>query len=420
MGPAALNRRWAFSGPWMALLVEGGPHELFGAGQTTWLPVYGEGGKRLTVFAQLQPDPKDPQLLHFLYRFSAEQPVSLNSAYLELRLPQKLYAGEKLETIAGPTCQPALTVEPPAKGVQLANGSAGGVAVAAETAHGFRLEVEPARWICVNDERTWNKSNEHYTIQTCAIVTPAGTTLTPGQSAEVKGTIRFNAPVKVWEPPVLASPATTPATAGLRLEFSRGWVVRWFDAANLGAVATHLTMRGRQGDACLPRVGSTATTTDPPGVTATGKLWWDEAAGAGFDFSQQATAKPGEMTLQARLTARAAFACDGVALDTWLLGKYAEGCEAVFVGVPGGHSPRVVLRPDRDRVACALATGLRLEAGGQTVFELSGTSPTVWEIFAAGDGYVVSEWLLGYYTDPARLAAGGVTETGLTCRWGPK
>ena len=420
MGPAVLSRAWAYTGAWAALMVEGNGRDLTQAGQTTWLPVCGESGRCVTVFGHLQPDEQDPQLLHFLYRFSAEAPVPLNSAYLEVRLPLKPYAGEELATLGGLKCEPTFSVDPPALGAHLANGTGSGVSAAGAAPHGFRLQTETPHWMCVNDERVWNKRNEFYTIQSCAIVRPEGTTLEPGQSAEVQGTIRFNAPVRIEPSPPPAPPAAPPAMADLQADLSNPWLASWRGAAGQRVLAAHLTLRGGRGGNAMPTVEMTTPSMDPPGVTVTGKLWADEGAGAGFDAWQQTVAKPGELVLQARLTARTKFACGGLAVDTWLPRQFAEGYEAVFVGGPQAHPPTVMLQPGARRVGCAIATGIRLQSGGRRALELRGAAPAIWEIFATDDGYVVSEWLLGYYNEPARVEAGAVTQISLTCQWGPQ
>lgn len=417
-GPAALSRDWSYTGPWAALMAEGDGRELFETGQTTLLPISGQGGKYLTVFAQLQPDPQDRQLLRFLYRFSADAPVTFNSAYLELRLPVKSYAGAKLETLGGLKCEPALTVDPPAKDAHLANGSASGVVIAPDAPHGFRLETDKPHWTGVNDERTWAKQLQVYTIQSCAYVTSAGTTLEPGQSAEVRGTIRFNAPQRVQPPPPVVPPAAGPSAGDLRADFAEPWAPCWRDAAGERVLATHLSLRG-VGDPA-PTVDSSSRSVDPPGLTVSGTFWSNQATNAGYATWQQASAKTGELTVRARLTALSAFRHGGVSLDTWLPRRVAEGCTLSFVGGPGGKTPSVALQQGRRRAGCALASGVVLRAGAETRLQLSAPTPAIWEVFATEDGYVLSEWLLGYYSDPACPEAGTMVETDLKCRWGPE
>jgi hypothetical protein len=419
---AAMGPEWAYSDYTHSILVAGLGADQFQDGQTALLPIRSTGGKQLEVFAKLEPDPKDTRTLRFTYRFTARETTPISSAYVVLRLPIQPYAGQPLEVPGGKALWPTLPVEPPQKPAPnyMANGTAKGVAVAPEQPFGFRIELDDPHWCMVNDERYWNARHDYYTVQLCAVVAAEGTTMQAGQSAEVKGTVRFNAPIRVADPVRASPPPTSLARQALRPNFTDLAMPRLDDATGAHVASAEVSLQPLRGDTRRPADPlEVAATAKPGAVSARGRLWSDAGIKTGFDFGGDYQAKPGELNASTHLVATQDFAIQTVWHSVWLSAGYVRGCKATFLGRPDGRSLAFVLSAEGDPLlARIVAKGVRIEADGKRVLEISDDIPRHWEVWSSGDGYVVREALAGtVWWEPCLIEKGATYDAKLKITW---
>jgi len=415
--PAIFGAGWAHRKWEHAFLVEGSGETLLEGGQTSLIPVPRSDGKSLEVLAQLEIDENDPQLLHFTYRFTARDTTPVNSAYLELRLPTDSYAVSPFEFIGGKQEVPELTIEPPENLQHLANGTAQGVAIAPDSPHGFRIELEAPRWCLVNDERVWRRGNDYYTVQLCAVVAAEGTTLEAGATTGVAGTIRFNEPVRRAEAPP-REPGGGLFDGPLTLNFDEAAFPRLLNEEGEAVARFGLWQAGRQKTMEPEAPVEVQPPADPDGATLVkARLWSDGDHQTWFDVAQSTSRQPGQLDLSWRLTAIEGFPTWGLMATVRLSKEHFEGCQAVFLSE---HEPAVTLRadPHSSFIGRTTAYGLRIVGDEGAVLELLGDDETCWDLIAGDTVFLVRRWIAGGPTAlPLQVDAGAVFESTMTCSW---
>ncbi len=418
MSPFVHGPKWMGAWCLQGFLVKGTGADLFRDGQTILLPIRDTGGKLLQAFGQLRIDEKDPKAIHFLYRFTAPEATPINSAEVQLRLPVAAWAGQPLTAIDGPSCAAALSREPPNPGYLL-NGQAKGMIIGAGTPHEVHVDLDTPHWCLVNDERAWNKRNDYYTVQLAALVAGNGTTLDAGQEVEISGTLHFAEPVKVAELPTLVP----------QIKDSSGWkaAVKALglgleDAAGAQVVGIGMVDETEGPDQGLEPPLQMRGAEDALGaVEVTGQIFGDADHKTRLSVVRRiSVGEDGlEMTVSQQVAAVGDIKTRGVDTQLKLPRPLSDGCTITFLNQ---GQPSVVLRDYGRKApgfACAIAPGLRIDAGGRSLLTVTARPETFWDVWMTPDAFYVFAGLL----DP--IAAGTVTipdattlHQDLTLRWG--
>lgn len=415
MYPVVEGLKWSYSDYLDGEVVKGSPADLYGEGLTVSVPVKGPVAGKLEVFCRLQVEPADPCLVRFTYRFSAAVPTQLNCARLTFRLPIREYAGQPVASIEGPATPPVMPLEP-LQGGHLLNASARGAVVAEGQPRSLRVELEAPRWCLVDDLRRWTGDDE-YSLQFCALVSAGGTTLAPGQPAEVKGTVRFSSAVKLR---AASGAAVAPmdlhaATA----DTSNPWFPRLLNAAGQTLLAADLGQMG-QPEFMHPEPEAASQPQGPPqpgGATAvTARLYANARREAYLLLRRTISTEPRCLRLTDELTAHGEITSYGVVNHFTLAREFGQAGAVVLYLNDAQHQI-----PISDPLAPAAspwetAEGLRLQtAKGELLLELRGDTPRTWGAWPGNRRVTLMEYLVGA-TGPA-IPDGTVAKHTLTVRW---
>jgi hypothetical protein len=417
LSPFVHGPKWMGSWCLHGFMVSGTGADLFRDGQTILLPVRDTDRKTLEAYGQLKVDEKDPKALHFLYRFTAPEATRLNSAEVQLRLPVAGWAGQPLAAIEGPDCAGSLSKEPPNPGYLL-NGQARGVLLGVGTPHEVWIELDAPHWCLVNDERAWNKRNDYYTVQLAALVAGEGTVLDAGQKVEITGTLHFAEPIKIAElPPIV--PQLKDAAGWKAAVKALGLGIE--DAAGAQVVGISMVNETAGGDMNFePPLQMRGAEDEPGAVDVTGQIFGDPDHKTRLSVVRRITV-PGEREMQVseQVTAAGAIETRGVDTQLKLPRPLFDGCTVTFLNQ---GRPSVVLRDYGRKTqgfARALAPGIRIDAGGKTLFTLTCKPDTCWDVWMTPDAFYIFAGLLDPLAAmPLTLPNATTLHQDLTIHWG--
>lgn len=413
--PAVMGPRWAYS-TWRDGFLEAGS-DLFGDGLTTMMPVRATDGGAVHLHSQLAVDEERPERVHFTYTYSATEPTTLNTAFIECQLPADAYAGARLEVIGGTALLATLPPECVEGQSHLSDGTAAGLAAATETPHAVWVELEDPRWCVALDARVWDRP--WFALQLCALAAAEGTTLLPDQPATVAGTITFNAPVEVIAPEP-ADPEQQPPGKAARWHTGQGALPVLLGEDGQPAVWFTVERRTPGGgwERLAGRLPEGAQNEQAElGVAHAAQSWTLEQGGE-LTLNQTATGEGSEVTLEASMTAPEGYTGSAFWLGLHLPRERFEGLVATFLSE---HEPSIVLvnDPVYPVIGRAMARGVRITSGDATVLKLGGDTERCWEVRALGDLFDVRECLVGRPITRHSLGEGGDRYEGrLTCRIG--
>ena len=431
MLPVVQGPRWAYSDCNDAQATKGTGADLFKDGLTITVPVHdhwtngtysGDAGK-ITILAQYSVDPQDSAVIKFKYRFTAPQATTLNALRLTMNLPLKPYMGMHLESVEGPVTPTEMPAEPTSGG-HLLNATAKGAEISADNCkHGFRLVLDAPAWCIVDDDRRWT-GKQCYSIGLHAVCAADGTTLAAGQSAEISGTIGFDAPVKVVEDDTYGKPPGAVLGLGLTPEGSDPARPALLDKAGVEVVSfeTWLWGTGRNRTP-EPLKADKVTGRLPDPVLAKTRLYADNRNSAGFELTQALSATPTELRLNGKLLADSAFDIRGLAVMVSLSAPHFDGAKLTFLGKTPTETPLSRSATQQSVVHCPSATGFRIERDGATLLEITGDQARRWDLWPQGEKrFVLQEWLAEQPAGDAttKVAPGMRYDHELTCKWGGK
>jgi hypothetical protein len=429
MLPVVQGPRWAYSDCNDGQVVKGSGTDLFKDGLTITAPVrdraangaIGGNGGRITIFAQYRIDPQDPAIITFKYRFAAENGTTLNALRLTLNLPLKPYAGMHLESVEGPVAPAEMPAEA-TPGGHLLNASARGAEISADNGkHGFRIVLDAPAWCIVDDERRWT-GNSRYSIGLHAVCAADGTTLAAGQTAEISGTIGFDAPVRVVEDEAYGKPPATIVGLGFVPEGSDPTRPALLDRAGV-EVASFETWLWGTGRNRTPEPLKTDKIVGklPEPVQGKTRLYADNRNSAGFELTQMLSATPMRFHIGGKLLADSAFEFRGLAVMVSLSAPHFDGAKLTFVGKTPTVTPLTRSAATQTVVHCPGATGFRIERDGALLLAITGDQARRWDLWPQGERkFVLQEWLS---ETPAgdgttKVAPGMKYDHELVCKWG--
>jgi hypothetical protein len=377
MYPVIEGPDWAYSDCTAGEPTGGTAADLAGDGLTVSIPVRGGEPANLSVLIQLQVDPDDPRAVRFSYQFTAPDAVKLNCAKLAFRLPIQAYTGQSVRSIEGPATTAQMPAQP-LSGGHILNATARGAALAEGQPQALRAETDTPGWCILDDSRRWTGVDE-YSLQLCAVVAPAGTSLAAGQSVSVSGLVEFGSPVRIQ--------AAEPGEGGLlsftaaSADVSDPWFPRLVDGQGTALLSVDLMQLG-QPDSTHPEPQEEGATVDPVTgeITATARLYANAEREAYLDVVRHIMSTPGSLRISDELTARGTVESYGVMAWMSLAPRIVEeGRHAAVLINEAAHA--IPLSPDRSgqQPVWETALGIRLQTtDGQAALELGGDLPRTW------------------------------------------